>query len=40
MAWVPIRTIYEGKGSHISPIDHVVRFFRVVRKAWNAARSA
>ena len=39
MAWVPIRTIYEGKGSHISPISHVVHFFRVVRKAREAARS-
>lgn len=38
MAWVPIRTIYEGKGSHISPIDHVVQFFRMVRKARQAAR--
>lgn len=38
MAWVPIRTIYEGKGSHISPVDHVVQFFRMVRKARKAAR--
>ena len=38
IAWVPIRTIYEGKGSHISPIDHVVSFFRMVRKARQAAR--
>lgn len=39
MAWVPIRTIYEGKGSHISPIDHVVSFFRMVKRARSAARA-
>ena len=36
--WVPIRTIYEGKGSHISPIQHVVSFFRMVSRARKAAR--
>ncbi len=39
MHWVPIRTIYEGKGSHISPIDHVVSFFRVVARARKAVRN-
>ncbi|HUG40375.1 MAG TPA: glycosyltransferase family 2 protein [Longimicrobiales bacterium] len=39
IAWVPIRTIYAGQGSHISPLDHVVQFFRMVRKARKAARS-
>ena len=38
--WVPIRTIYEGKGSHISPIQHVVSFFRMVVRARRAAREA
>lgn len=36
MEWVPIRTIYEGKGSHISPLKHVVSFFRMVRRARRA----
>lgn len=40
MAWVPIRTIYEGKGSHISPVQHVVQFFRMVRRARSAVRDA
>jgi glycosyltransferase involved in cell wall biosynthesis len=40
IAWVPIRTIYEGHGSHISPLQHVVRFFRVVARARRAARGA
>lgn len=38
MAWVPIRTIYEGKGSHISPVQHVVQFFRMVGRARRAVR--
>ena len=38
IGWVPIRTIYEGKGSHISPVQHVVQFFRMVRKARRAVR--
>ena len=40
MEWVPIRTIYEGAGSHISPVQHVVDFFRVVARAAFRARSA
>lgn len=36
--WVPIRTIYEGKGSHISPVQHVVSFFRMVARARQAVR--
>jgi glycosyltransferase involved in cell wall biosynthesis len=31
--WVPIPTIYEDAGSHISPVSHVVNFLRVVRAA-------
>ena len=40
MEWVPIRTIYEGKGSHISPFQHVVSFFRMVRRARRARRAS
>lgn len=29
LTWVPIRTIYAGEGSHISPLKHVVEFVRV-----------
>jgi glycosyltransferase involved in cell wall biosynthesis len=28
--WVPIRTIYAGEKSHISPLKHIVRFLRMV----------
>lgn len=38
IVWVPIRTIYEGKGSHIRPIEHVKSFFRMVARARKAAR--
>jgi glycosyltransferase involved in cell wall biosynthesis len=31
--WVPIPTIYEDAGSHISPISHVLNFLRVARTA-------
>ena len=31
--WVPIPTIYEDAGSHISPISHVTNFLRVARAA-------
>ncbi|MEX1297317.1 MAG: glycosyltransferase family 2 protein [Candidatus Limnocylindrales bacterium] len=31
--WVPIPTIYEDAGSHISPVSHVVNFLRVAREA-------
>lgn len=36
--WVPIRTIYNDEGSHISPVHHVVHFFRMVWKARQAMR--
>ena len=39
IAWVPIRTIYEGQGSHISPTEHALHFFRMVWRARRAARS-
>ena len=31
--WVPIPTIYDDAGSHISPFSHVVNFLRVARSA-------
>ncbi len=31
--WVPIPTIYEDAGSHISPVAHVSNFLRVARDA-------
>ena len=31
--WVPIPTIYEDAGSHISPVTHVTSFLRVARAA-------
>jgi glycosyltransferase involved in cell wall biosynthesis len=31
--WVPIPTIYEDAGSHISPLSHVANFLRVARDA-------
>lgn len=31
--WVPIPTIYDDAGSHISPVSHVVNFLRVARDA-------
>jgi glycosyltransferase involved in cell wall biosynthesis len=31
--WVPIPTIYEDAGSHISPVSHVANFLRVARTA-------
>ena len=31
--WVPIPTIYEQAGSHISPLSHVLNFLRVARAA-------
>lgn len=43
MAWVPIRTIYEGAGSHIKPLDHAKSYFRMMRairserRSWTAA---
>ena len=39
IAWAPIRTIYEDQGSHISPIQHVINFFRLVIRARRAARA-
>lgn len=28
--WVPIRTIYAGESSHIQPVAHILKFFRIV----------
>lgn len=38
MEWIPIRTIYEGHGSHITPIQHVSHFFRMVARARRAVK--
>ena len=35
--WVPIRTIYTGGKSHISPLKHIYNFFRI---AWEVRRKA
>jgi glycosyltransferase involved in cell wall biosynthesis len=35
---VPIRTIYGEETSHIKPMQHVVRFFRMVRQARRAMK--
>ncbi len=37
--WVPIRTIYGDESSHISPLEHVAQFFRMVARARRAVRS-
>ncbi len=37
--WVPIRTIYDEQESHISPVEHIVGFFRMVARARKAVRS-
>ncbi len=37
--WVPIRTIYGDERSHIEPLGHVLRFFRLAwRLRWQRAR--
>lgn len=35
--WVPIKTIYAGESSHISPLAHAARFFAMV---WRLRRQA
>lgn len=30
LEWVPIRTIYAGESSHISPLKHIQRYFKLV----------
>lgn len=32
LGWVPIRTIYAGENSHISPLQHVQRFIQIVHR--------
>ncbi|MFW5951260.1 MAG: glycosyltransferase family 2 protein [Gemmatimonadota bacterium] len=39
ISWIPIRTIYEGAGSHISPLEHAVRFGRMLIRAARAGRA-
>ncbi len=38
LGWVPIRTIYAGEGSHISPLKHVSRFLRLVAQTRKAMK--
>lgn len=37
--WVPIRTIYQGEQSHISPWRHAVNWLRLLRRVRGAVRS-
>ncbi len=30
--WIPIKTIYAGEKSHISPISHVTNYFRILKR--------
>lgn len=38
LAWVPIRTIYDGEPSHIRPLHHLAEFARVTRLARRIVR--
>jgi glycosyltransferase involved in cell wall biosynthesis len=38
LEWVPIRTIYAGEGSHIHPVQHLLKFLRLVRQTRQATR--
>ncbi|MEN6556343.1 MAG: glycosyltransferase family 2 protein [Anaerolineaceae bacterium] len=40
LAWVPIRTIYAGEGSHISPLKHAAEFVRVSYRTRRSLRRA
>jgi len=37
---VPIRTIYEGAGSHIRPLAHIANYFRILRRTRAMMRQA
>ncbi|GAP07578.1 MAG TPA: glycosyltransferase family 2 protein [Anaerolinea thermolimosa] len=39
LGWVPIRTIYAGENSHISPLQHVRRFIQMVHRARRIIRT-
>ncbi|RME85221.1 MAG: glycosyltransferase family 2 protein [Caldilineae bacterium] len=39
LAWVPIRTIYAGERSHISPLKHTWHFLRMVAQTRRRLRS-
>ena len=36
--WVPIRTIYAGEHSHITPLRHVIRYFNLIWRTRKAMR--
>lgn len=40
LAWVPIKTIYAGEGSHIKPLRHIWNFYRIVRKTRRIVRES
>lgn len=40
LEWVPIRTIYAGETSHISPLRHVVKFMRISLQARRMMQNA
>lgn len=39
LSWVPIRTIYAGENSHISPLQHVRRFIQMVHRTHRIMRT-
>ncbi len=39
LAWVPIRTIYAGERSHIEPLGHTVRYFKLIWRLRRQQRS-
>ena len=36
--WVPIRTIYQGEKSHIKPLQHVIKYLSLLRRAYQTRR--
>jgi len=36
--WVPIRTIYQDETSHIKPIQHVIKYLSLLRRAYQTRR--
>ena len=38
LAWIPIRTIYANEHSHIEPLGHTARYFRLVWLLWREKR--
>lgn len=38
--WVPIRTIYAGEASHIDPLQHTIKFLRLVWRTRQAQKNS